>query len=73
MDDRAPFRGGFLHGVPIQIVFEDGFDGSIGMGANVNGVSRSGFQAFRAKWFGKAKDAKTSTEALFGMALVLQD
>jgi hypothetical protein len=46
MKDRSPVRGALLRGVTIQVVVEDGFDRTVGAGADVNGAGGGGLEPF---------------------------
>ena len=73
MEDRVPVRGAFLRGVTIQIVVENGFDRSVGVGADIDGTGSGALNAFVAEDLGEPNDAETGAEALFGMRLALEN
>lgn len=73
MRDRLPIRVDVLFGMPIEVVIENGFDGPIGVCANVDGAGGSGLKSLVPKGSGKPKDAKASAESLLGVRLMLED
>jgi hypothetical protein len=73
MRDRLPIRVDVLFGMPIEVVIENGFDGPIGVCANVDGAGGSGLKSLVPKGSGEPKDAKASAESLLGVRLMLED
>ena len=49
MKDRGGVRGALWRGPPIELVVEDGFDGAIGPGADLDGPLGGDLDARRAK------------------------
>ena len=66
-------RGALWRGPPIELVVEDGFDGAIGPGADLDGALGGRLDARGAKRAGETHDAETGAIALLGMGPVLQD
>src|SRR5271157_423427 len=73
MEDRGRVRWALWRGPPVELVVEDGFDGAIGPGADLDGPVGGGFDAHRAKGTGKPDDAETGAIALLGMGPGLED
>ena len=71
--DRCAVRGRLVRGLPIELVIEDGTDGSVGEGVDVNGACGSGFEPIAAERALQAQDAEAGPEALFGMRPTFQD
>ena len=71
--DRCAVRGRLVRGLPIELVIEDGTDGSVGEGVDVNGTCAGRFEPFTAERAFEAQDAEASPEALFGMRSAFQD
>src|SRR6516162_8874608 len=67
VSDRGCVRGAFWRGPSIEFVVEDGFDGAIGPGADLDGPLGSGLDARRAKGADEPDDAETGAIALLGM------
>src|SRR5689334_5489459 len=73
MDDRRTVRSALVCGVSIELVVEDGTNRSIGECADLDGACRGGLQTCDAERSHQPQDAKTGSEALLGMAALLQD
>ena len=73
MKDRGRLRGAFRRRLPIKLVVEDGFDGAIGPGADLDGPLGGGLDARRAKGTGEPDDAETGAIALFWMGPAFED
>src|SRR5258708_11937407 len=73
MEDRGRVRGTLGRGPPIELVVEDGFDGAIGPGADLDGALGGGLDARRAERACEPNDAETGAIALFGMGPAFQD
>src|SRR3984885_179400 len=73
MEDRGRVRGALWRGPPVELVVEDGFDGAIGPGADLDGPVGGGLDARRAKGTGKTDDAETGAVSLLGMRPGLKD
>src|SRR5215469_374466 len=71
--DRCAVRGRLVRGLPIELVIEDGTDGSVGEGVDVNGACGSGFEPIAAERALQAQDAEAGPEALFGMRPTFQN
>ena len=56
--DRGRVRGAFWRRLPIKLVVEDGFDGAVGLGADLYGALRRGLDALGAIGPGEADDAE---------------
>ena len=67
MEDRGRVRGALWRGPLVELVVEDGFDGAIGPGADLDGPLGGGLDARRAKGTGKTDDAETGAVSLLGM------
>src|SRR6202522_4505727 len=67
MEDRGRVRRALWRGSPVELVVEDGFDGAIGPGADLDGPFGSGLEARHAKGADKPDDAETGAIALLGM------
>src|ERR1700691_2103616 len=73
MEDRGRVRWALWRGPPVELVVEDGFDGAIGPGADLDGPLGGGLDARCAKGTGKTNDAETGAIALLGMRPALED
>jgi transposase len=73
MEDRGRVRWALWRGSPIEFVVEDGFDGAICPGADLDGALGGGLEARRAEGAGEANDAETGAVALLGMGPALED
>ena len=73
MADRGRLRGAPGRRPPIELVVEDGFDGAIGPGADLDGPLGGGFDARCAIGADEADDAETGAIPLLGMGAGLQD
>src|SRR5271167_1898306 len=73
MADRGRLRGALWRVRSIELVVEDGFDGAIGPGADLDGTFGGGFDARRAKRADEPDDAETGAITLLGMGPSLQD
>jgi hypothetical protein len=60
-------------GPPIELVVEDGFDGAVGPGADLDGALGGRLDARGAKGADETDDAETSAIPLLGMGPGLQD
>jgi hypothetical protein len=67
MEDRGRVRRALWRGSPIELVVEDGFDGAIGPGADLDGPFGGGLEARHAKGADKPDDAETGAIALLRM------
>ena len=67
MEDRGRVRGALWRGPLVELVIEDGFDGAIGSGADLDGPLGSGLDARGAERADKTHDAETGAVALLGM------
>src|SRR5271156_1951242 len=67
MEDRGRVRGALWRGHPVELVVEDGFDGAVGPGADLDGPLGGGLDARRAKGTSKTDDAETGAVSLLGM------
>ena len=72
MKDRGGVRWRLWRGPPIEPGVEDGFDGAIGPGADLESAG-SGLDARGAERAGETHDAETSTMPPLGMGPGLQD
>jgi hypothetical protein len=72
-DDRRAVRGRLLCNSPIEVLIEDGTDGSIAEAVDVDGESCSRFEPFTAERALQAQDADAGAEALFWMRLSFED
>ncbi len=66
-------RGALWRGPPIEPGVEDGFDGAIGPGADLDSALGSGLDARSAERAGETHDAETGAVALLGMGPGLED
>jgi len=73
MKDRGGVRGALWRGPPIEPGVEDGFDGAIGPGADLDGALGGGLDARRAERADEPHDAETGAIALLGMGPSLED
>jgi hypothetical protein len=73
MQDRRGVRGPRGGGPPIKAVVEDGFDRTVGLGADFQRALRRRFQARRAEGTRKSDDAQASPKALLGVWTGFQD
>src|SRR5271166_6699444 len=71
--DRGRLRGTVGRGPPIELVVEDGFDGAIGPGADLDGALGGRFDPHCAKGADQTDDAETGAITLLGMGPGLQD
>ena len=71
--DRSGVRGAPGRRPPIELVVEDGFDGAVGPGADLDGPLGGGFEARGAEGAGEANNAETGAIALLGMGPALED
>jgi len=71
--DRGRVRGAFWRRLPIELVVENGFDRAVGLGADLYGARRRGFDALEPIGPDKADDAETGAIALLGMRPRLQN
>ena len=62
-----------MRGTPIEVVVEDGFDRTVGTGADVDGALRCGFQTLGTVGTGQPNNAETGAKALFGMRTLFED
>src|SRR5277367_3523523 len=67
MEDRGRVRRALWRGSPIELVVEDGFDGAIGPGADLDGAFSGRLDPRHAKGADKPDDAETGAIALLGM------
>ena len=73
MKDRSGLRGALWRGPPIEPGIEDGFDGAIGRGADLDGALGSSLDARGAERAGETHNAETGAITLLGMGPALQD
>ena len=73
MKDRSGLRRALWRGPPIEPSVEDGFDGAIGPGADLESALVSGLDARGAERAGETHDAETGAVALLGMGPALQN
>ncbi len=73
MADRGRLRGTLRRGPPIELVFEDGFDGAVGPGADLDGALRGRLDARGAIGADETDDAEAGAITLLGMGPGLQD
>ena len=73
MEDRGRLRGAPGRRLPIELVVEDGFDGAVGPGADLDGALGGGFETLGAEGPGEADDAQTGAIALLGMGPAFED
>jgi hypothetical protein len=71
--DRGRVRGALGRGPPIELVIEDGFEGAIGPGADLDGPLGGGLEACGAERADEPDDAETGAIPLLGMGPGLQD
>src|ERR1700722_12596102 len=71
--DRSGLRGALWRGPPIEPGIEDGFDGAIGPGADLESALGGGLDARGAERDGETHDAETGAVALLGMGPGLED
>jgi hypothetical protein len=62
-----------LRAPAIEVVLEDGGDGGIGAGADLERPLASGLEALAAMAFGEPEDADAGAKALLGMAAFAHD
>ena len=73
MKDRRLLGGALERRLAIKIVVEDGFDRSVGPGADLDRPCGRGFKALGTEGPRQADNAEAGPEALFGMRPMLQD
>jgi hypothetical protein len=73
VSDRGGLRGALWRGGSIELVVENGFDGAVGPGADLDGPFGGGFDARRAKSADEPNNAETGAITLLGMGPSLQD
>src|SRR5271165_1561773 len=73
MADRSGVRGAPGRRPPIELVVEDGFDGAVGPGADLDRPLGGGFDARRAIGAGEPHDAEAGAIPLLGMGPGLED
>ncbi len=73
MEDRHGVLAALRGGVAIELVVEDGFDGAIGAGADIERPRRGRFHPVRSEGFDQPDDAEAGAEALLGMRSFFQD
>src|SRR5271167_1196936 len=73
MADRSGVRGALGRRPPIELVVEDGFDGAVTPGADLDGPLRGRLDARGAVGAGETDDAEAGAIALLGMGPGLQD
>jgi len=73
MKDRRAVGATVRGGMAIEIVVEDGFDGAVGPGADVERPRRGRFHPLRAEDFDQPDDAEAGPEALLRMGSFFQD
>ena len=66
-------RGALLRGAPIEMVVENGFDRTVGTGADFDGAVRRRLETPGAIRAGQPNDPQTGAKALFWMRPMLQD
>src|SRR3974390_2514141 len=71
--DRGRLRGAFLRRLPIELVVEDGFDGAVSFGADVDGALRRRLEGLKAVRPCETDDAEAGAVALLGMRPRLQN
>ena len=67
MADRGRLRGALWRGPSIEIVVEDGFDGAVGSGTDLDGALGGRFDARRAKRADEPDDAETGAITFLGV------
>jgi len=72
MGNRRLVRGAGS-GCAIQTILENGMQGCVGAGIDLDGTLASGLKAIAAKGLGQSKNAKTGTITLLGMAPFAHD
>ncbi len=72
MGDRRPVRGGFGP-FAIKVVLQDGVDGGVGAGADLQRPRAGGLQPVVAMCLCEADDPKAGAKALFRMGTLAQD
>ena len=73
MQNRRCVRGALLHGTPVEVFVEDGFDRTVGARADVDGAIGCGFQTLGAMATCQPNNAETGAKALFGMRALFED
>src|SRR6478736_4835451 len=73
MQNRRSVRGALLRGAPIEMVVENGFDRTVGTGADFDGAVRRRLETPGAIRAGQPNDPQTGAKALFWMRPMLQD
>jgi hypothetical protein len=71
--DRSGVRGAPGRRPPIELGVEDGFDGAVGPGADLDGPLGGGLDARRSIGADETHDAERGAKALLGMGPSLQD
>src|ERR1700751_1279012 len=71
--DRSGLCGALGRGPPIEPGIEDGFDGAIGRGSDLDGALGSSLDARGAERAGETHNAETGAVALLGMGSAFQD
>jgi len=66
VDDRGSLRGWLGGGLAIKIVVEDGFDGTIGAGANLEGSQASILDPLPAIGFDQPDDTQAGAKPCSG-------
>jgi hypothetical protein len=67
MQDRRSVRGALLRGTPVEVVIENGFDRTVGTGADIDSAVRRSFETPGAIRTGQPNDPQTGAKALFWM------
>ena len=73
MADRSGVRGAPGRRPPIELGVEDGFDGAVGPGADLDGPLRRRLDTRGAVGAGETHDAEAGAVALLGMGPGLED
>jgi hypothetical protein len=73
MKDRRLLGGALVRRLAIKIVVEDGFDRTVGPGADLDRPCGRGFKALGTEGPCQADNAEARSEALFGMRPIFQD
>ena len=73
VEDRHAVGTAMRGGVAIEVVVEDGFDGAVGPGADVERPCRGRLHPLRAEGFDQPDDAEAGPEALLRMGPFFQD
>ena len=73
MQNRRSVRGALLHGAPIEMVVENGFDRTVGTGADFDGAVRRRLETPGAIRAGQPNDPQTGAKARHGRNAVLDD